>query len=650
MKYRRLNQYIKNIEPQTIIVDVFDTLLLRRWQPEQWRFYVLAKLFEKEFKKANLNASAYYLYKQRTYFSKVIRLQNHLDGYDNEATHKTIINTIILDCERRQHKSLNTKSRSSLYKKLLSIEINYEKDQLILNKKLYKLLINQKQSNKKIYFISDMYFEQNDITKLLSSFKIKFISGGVSSADKLLGKSSGRSFVVLANKYPSIKLNLSLYIGDNYKADVLRPKQFGLQSVWLYLPLHRLKLLFGKAVYKVALTSLSLKEKYIQNKLQKNQLSKLFSRKSMNTKNEATYLGWIFGPALVYYLHRLNTQSQTAHKKIIFVTSESLTLENLYKQLGFGKTRKLPYLNRTVLVKSYAHLLSKKGLQLTEIVPLVKKILRRKDTTNALLTLGIISKSNKHHHLLGKSILSKKSLNKIDISEAQEDWSNQYLSVVKSWKSLGLNKQPNIMLADVGWNDTVQILLSEILIDKTISITKMSGLYLGRTGVNIFDPQIVTSSQGVVFNSLKGRKEKYLYQPEVWESFLNQDNIKTETQSDIMIGLSQAIEYFNKSQLTAEDFWRLNRQTIFRTFKKPTRRMIEVMSSLQFDYGTAEEPICPLVNISSTKLQTYKWLLFDRKKFKSFYFHQGWKWGAATYYRFRTPYRLWRFITKKPSY
>lgn len=650
MKYLALQRYINKLKPQTIIVDIFDTILLRRLKPELWRFYELAKLSTQEYKKAGLITTPLYLLSQRIYVGTTLRAQNKLQGYDSETTHRAILQAVIADTARRQNKKLPANAVDKLYRRLHELEIGYEIDQLALNKPLHKILLAAKQNKIKVYFVSDMYLEYQDLHNILLKFKVSYLGGGISSADTLYGKASGKSFTQLARKYPSIKLNSALYIGDQYRADSVRPKQFGLQTRWLVMPLHRGKLLLGKVIFGSLLRVIRVRGKLQQSRLQRAQLEKLFSKSIMNTKKEAQYLGWLFAPALIYYLHQLGLRSQASQKQIVFVTSESESLQSFYTQLGFKVSKKLPKLNRTSLVQAYSYILAKKGLELTEIVPMVQKILRRKDTTSALLTLGILPFTNKQHHLLGKSILSLKSLNKIDTRAAIKAWQQKHISALKDWRALKLPSNSKAIISDIGWNDTIQILLTELLVENNYSTTELEGVYLGRTGANIFDPAISTNSKGIIFNSLKSRKSKYLYQPEVWESFLNNDNIGKETRNDIIAGISQAIDYYNSSFITTQQFYNYNQKILYRALKKPSRRMIEVLSSLEFDYGTASEPVCPLVNISTKKSLPYKWMLLNRSQFKSFYFHQGWKWGAATYYHFRLPYRLWRLVSKKSSF
>jgi hypothetical protein len=509
-------------------------------------------------------------------------------------------------------------------------------------------VLNQAKINSsKIYFVSDMYLETEELNQLMKSKKIKLFSGGISSADTLLGKSSGRSFLELARKYPNISLISSIHIGDNMRSDFRVPKQIGLKAYYLYLPLHRLYLWAGKYIFGAILKYDTSKKRRHQKNMLSQKMKQQFSNKQMSTELEAQYIGWLFGPAIIHYLHRLGTTSSMQNKQVVFVSSESIIFTQLYKKLGYDNAKILPKLNRSKLIRAYSAILFKKDIKLYSIIPFVKKVLRRKNTRNALAVLNITRPDSNQYNLVGQRGLGESALNQIDISANVKAWNSELKSVISEWSKITGNRQS--IIADIGWNDTIQILLGEVL-KESGKKADLSGLYLGRTGTNIFHPDIYSDSSGVIFNSLHSKPSKYLYQPAVWESFLNSDNVGNPTRENIILGINQIIDYYHSSDITTQDLWQYNRPTLLRVLKRPPRRLIEVLASLNFDYGTSDEPICPLVNTTSSPIKSWKWLLTNRSKFKSFYFHQGWKWGAASYYHFRIPYRIWRFKTKKSSF
>ena len=185
--------------------------------------------------------------------------------------------------------------------------------------------------------------------------------------------------------------------------------------------------------------------------------------------------------------------------------------------------------------------------------------------------------------------MRKDNIDKLNIDGALDLWRKDNKDILNSLKRSVAKDDKNITLADIGWNDTIQILLREVLLDSNDNSYKLSGMYLGRTGTNIFHPEITTRSRGIIFDSLKDRNAKYLYQPEIWESFLNLDNVDNPTRENIINGITQAIGYFNLSPQTADIYWGNNQSKLLKILRPPTKRMIEVMSNLQFDYGTVDE-------------------------------------------------------------
>ncbi|MBA3679195.1 HAD family hydrolase [Candidatus Saccharibacteria bacterium] len=646
-----LQKKLEKLQPKSLTVDIFDTILLRTWAPEQWRFFILAKAMQTEFARANIPVTRYFIYTHRNEFTRLLRDTNIQAGHDHETTHTKIFKLIIGEVVRRSSVKLSKKQVEILLKCLTQIELKFEISQLKPNKSLLKAL-KALPKKTKVYFVSDMYLETPQLKKLLKAHSIDIFSDGISSADHLHGKSSGRSFERLQDKHLQIDFSTNLHIGDNRISDATNPKRLGMQTFWLYLPLHRSKLFIGKYLFKIML-KLRVRQIYSEQQDRfSEKLEELEYQEGTNAQAstlEAQGIGWIFAPAVIYYLHSLGLTSNLKESVPIFVTGESEVFSDLYNQLGFGTAKTLPSLNRTSLIRAYVAILDKKNVQLETMLPFVKKILRRKNKLNALATLGIAKPGSNYYFLLGKKSQSTSALKEIDLTAARKLWQTELKNTLKQWQKVTNKKSQSYIITDIGWNDTVQILLSEILAESNVA-SQLSGVYLGRTGTNIFDQRIITASEGVIFNSLNDDNALYLYQPEVWESFLNRDNKNNPTRKHILDGIKACIEYFNRSGLTAEEFYFQNEQKLIEELQFPSKHMISTLAKLDFDYGTQDEPICPMINTHSSTLKVWKMLLLDRNAFKSFYFHQGWKWGAATYYHFRLPYRLWRFKTKKPSF
>ena len=642
-KYIKLKFKLKATKPEVITVDIFDTLLLRNWKSEQLRFYDISCKMTDAFKKYGLRAEPHLIFRQRNLFSEQVRLLNVSKGKDHETSHQEIFSLIINDLERRNGKKLNNSSATSLLRTLNGIELQYEESVLKPNYSLIKLLRRESLKGKRIYFISDMYLNSKQLEKLLVVKGIDFISGGISSADKLLGKYSGRSYGELANKHQDIKLNKSLHIGDNKFSDYRVPKQNGIMAHLIIMPLHSIKITVGRVGSKFILAG-KLKKALRSDKkkyLKKLRLNKL----SANNQSRAIGIGWLLAPSIIYYLDKLGVISRLNNKNVVFVSSESYIFSKIYKELGFKNSRSLPGFNRNKLIRAYCSVMLKKGIRDEQILNFVYKVLRTKKISSVNTVLGIKSIEDKIHLFTGSDERNKI----IPLSTAKKLCDNEYKSVLKSFKLLKTINKGAPIISDIGWSGSVQILLEQILKDDGMDL-KIQGIYMGRTGTNIFNQEITSDSSGVVFNSLSDKGAKYLYQPEVWESILNLDNEKNITRQEILSGIDGAIQFFKESGASSWDFYKYSSKKLLKTLKRPDRDFIEIMASLNFDYGTIDEPPYPLVNITKSTSANWRWLLFDRKKFKKLYFEQGWKWGAATYYHFRIPYRIWRKISGKPSF
>ncbi len=648
MSYFYLKQKIDRVNPSTITVDIFDTLLLRKWQPEPWRFYKLAKATSDILNKSGFRTTQMQIFELRNYYSSILRQANLETGFDYETKYEDIVKNIIISLQKRQNINASKNTIKTLVDKIKNNELEFESKQLYLNKKLYKTIIPYLSKGMDIYFVSDMYLSSQDLSFLLKKCGSKLIYKGLSSADELLGKSSSRSFVQLQKKYPKIKLTSTLHIGDNKTGDKLYPFRVGVCTYWLRLPLHIMKLKMGKIIFGSILKTkryfytIDRQKKYMRN-------SGLFElNKTSSTKDTAQRLGWLFAPAIIRYLDFLGTYSTASNSQVAFITSESEVLNQFYEKLGFKGAKKYPQFSRNFMIQAYSSLLSKQ-FSFNSILAIAKKILRRKTNSSALATLQVSQPGSHKWELVGAKS-SRNEIEKLNLDSASKIWQKKYNEALRTWKSISHKSNQKVIIADVGWNDTIQILFHEIIKENKLDSSKLTGKYLGRTGTNIFSSNISTNSQGVIFNSLKSKHNKYLYQPEVWESFLNNDNIDSPTRNDIIDGINQALEYFQKSPLSADTYYQLSSDLLNKTLKKPCKQVIETLASLKFDYGTLDEQICPLVNIGESKIKVYYWLLFKRSKFKNFYFHQGWKWGSANYYNYKFAYRIWRFKTKKPSF
>jgi len=635
----RLERKIARLKPNVITVDIFDTVLLRKWRPESWRFYYLATLMTTELAKYDIKTSPLFLYSQRLESSSILKSYNAISGKDYEARHASIIENMVSELERRKNTKLSKSRKSRLLNSLLKIELSYELSQLQVNKKLIRILRDNKSSGQKIYFISDMYFEYKELSTLLRAKGIDIFNGGISSSDKLVGKYSGRSFLELQKKHTNISLIDSLHIGDNKQSDLFVPSKHGMSAHHLYLTGHRAKLFIGRLIFglllkvRLKITRLKQRSEFI---------------KVLNEKDNEDFVAWLLGPAIIHYLGTLRDKSLSKNKTVVFISGESNALMGIYRFMGYENAKKLPYINRASLLRSYAAILNKKGIKLSNILPLADKAFRRKSVSYALKVLRVVDINSNQTELLSDSYDSRYQIDKQDYEKAKRLWSIELKKTLAQWKSLRLNNKP-VILADVGWSCSLQILLEEILLQSGLN-NKLESIFIGRTSHNAFSDDISPESEGIIFNSLKQKGAKYLFQPEVWESFLNTDNLGSPIRESILKHIEELVKYTHVNDIHYKDIFTYSNKRLNKFMKRPPRKIIRLLSGLNFYYATHDEKIHPMVDMSYQTRSVWKWLLVDRDRFREIYTNQAWKWGVATNYHFRIIYRFWRLKSKKHSF
>lgn len=642
--YWRLRHHITSTKPKTITIDVFDTLLLRHYKCEQWHFWQFSKSASQVLRKNKLQCSPLLYFSLRNYYNHLLRRTNATLGYGYEASLDSVNAEIIAEIARRKQQKISPDTITTICETLIQKELDFECKRLSVNTKLVKILSGTKLP---IYFLTDMYFGSAQIVELFQKLGVNLTVNGVSSADHLVGKGGGQSFAKLKAKYPNIRFRANLHIGDHKHSDVRVPRSLGMEVFWLHLAWHQVELTITKYALGFAVKIIArrrMRQNYAQTKMQ---ITHLLKAQNTHQRHRAKALGRVFGPAIVFYCHYFNMTAVTTNKTPLFVSSEAIALAHFSTLLGFKKPVTLQKFGRKLLLQAYCYQQRQAGVDYQSILVMVKKVQRRKSTYDALITLGIVDPLDNAYHLLGKkAFLEYLTKNQAKFSPQLK---KSYTTVIRELrKATKGNNLATSLIGDVGWNTTIQILLSEVVKNAGFR-NELSGIYLGLTGTNVFNGSIRTNSQGLIFHSLKGTSA-YLYQPEVWESFLNTDNLGNSTRQAILQGIKTSCMEYQRSDLSPQDYYQQSRNLLIKVLAAPTKKIIQVFAGLQFDYGTGNEKPVPMVDITHSPIYVYRLLLRDRNQFKRFYHDQAWKWGAASWYHFRLLYRLWRLKTKKPSF
>lgn len=117
--------------------------------------------------------------------------------------------------------------------KLKELELETEKKYCYANQAVYGWLISAKEHGCRIVAVSDMYLGSGEIKEILehNGIDTELFEEIIVSNEYGCSKQDGTLFDVLLNKYPGIRADEMLHVGDNENADYTQPVKKGLHAV-----------------------------------------------------------------------------------------------------------------------------------------------------------------------------------------------------------------------------------------------------------------------------------------------------------------------------------------------------------------------------------------------------------------------------------
>lgn len=179
------------------------------------------------------------------------------------------------------------------YKELAQMELEYKCATSYMNLDMYELLRNCKNHGKKIYLISDMFFDVGQITNLLKRvhFDMNLIDGIYVSVDEQADKRSGDLFCIVQQK-EQLDTTDWLHVGDDLIADVYGAHKAGVASYHFDI-----EALCGRTLMQEEFAS----GKYLQ-RFRNLRAMYMMSGSYKAGKGKAYKIGWTtLGPVLTYY-------------------------------------------------------------------------------------------------------------------------------------------------------------------------------------------------------------------------------------------------------------------------------------------------------------------------------------------------------------
>lgn len=213
-----------------ITVDVFDTMLLRNWKPEVYRFWEVAARQEYVLRSLNDAPTRRELFASRLIWHPVAYRIASSYCYERDPRVEDIFQMISTD--------LRLSAQPDNRDALLRVEMDYELDNLEANAPLLTALtaLKSQRPDLRYFYLSDMYLGASHIESLLKDKGAqKVFDGGYVSSDHRCTKSGGGLYQLFLEREKLSPAQV-LHVGDNPTSDVSSPRRQGIRSVLLQRP------------------------------------------------------------------------------------------------------------------------------------------------------------------------------------------------------------------------------------------------------------------------------------------------------------------------------------------------------------------------------------------------------------------------------
>lgn len=207
----------------TLTVDIFDTLLIRRLaDPDQVKLPVARYLAEHAVR-AGLACSWQNCLQWRAEIEREHRFKNGTLYPDREARYPDFMGELL-------RRIFGAKASPELLREVTEWELKLESALLVPRAELADLVRRWQLAGKRIWAMTDIYLPSTHIRPLLERANLlQYLTGVVSSADACMAKASGAGFQRLRDEQ-GFKPERWAHIGDNPISDGTRPSALGIRA------------------------------------------------------------------------------------------------------------------------------------------------------------------------------------------------------------------------------------------------------------------------------------------------------------------------------------------------------------------------------------------------------------------------------------
>lgn len=673
--YHKIDHKIRTQGIDTITLDIFDTILLRKIWPENLQFYKVARVwlpifngcFSKDITTDEIYSVRLY---SRNELIHINREYNYTEAekFSLESEKEYDVNLdnwfmeIINYFASKYSKNLNEKQKQMLLKQMIDIELSTEKENLIPNTELINTLLQLKRKHKKlkIFYLSDMYLRTPDITHLFDHFGIHIFDGGITSTEAEYTKATGNLYnYIHATKklYKGFNLSRNLHIGDNKTSDYMNALISGSDAVLYHkIRFRRVRTLLGQA-----------KIWYIHRQIEAHDKRILQSstQEPDSPANIWHYFGELFSQPLFTFLKHLTLAAKYAPETTFLMVSSEATVFDKYAKLldaSFSDLNNViiaEKLNRKCIIRAILWALIQKDDFKYNLEVIFK-------TAN----LGELDGSRREFYqfIFGENYpysettinyRSKKDFYSAllyEIKNASHASTKPLREAYKYVKSfLPKDESRRIVIVDVGWGGTVQVLFSQFANLHNYH-TEIKGLYLGVMPGNRFEICDMPPMEGYLLPDVRYGKDRSLFCAVLWEyPYTNKPQFNGDLAhlEQIHIGIKDGLKTFHETNLAPKIYFdRVVRREIQRLVSKPRKSESRTIGSIRFDMGFAKPSCFQIVEMHYTRRQIYKQLLIHPKQtvHKVVFKRNHWAGGFISYYRIpflRRLIKVYGYMVKK---
>ena len=615
--YNKIHKNISKNNIKTITMDIFDTVLMRKIWPEDLQFIKVAELwleiFQRDFSQ---KITAFEIYSLRQYIrNEIFRSKYNYEikeGEEFDVSLELWFGSLVDFIAEKYNKKLTDRRKRSIVERMIEIELTVEHKELFVNHDLISAISRIKIENPdiKVYFASDMYLSTEQIKDLLKHFKVEIFDDGVSSQSVGASKSTGRLFTRLSEVF-NIDLFSNLHIGDSLHSDVFMATRVGCETIHINSPrLRRFRTKFGKLKLKTV--------KFFSAK--KDQ--EFFSSSLNSEKNQAAVwfnYGLIFSQPLFIFLRYVGLVAKNTQANLLMVSSEAKVFHDWGMKISpTDFARKNIFvankLNRKCMMRALVWFLSKNHERFNA------------HSIQSTINLGEVSgsRSEIYKFYFGKDFpFSDLNINQRtedeffkaflkDIQGADEKFTKHLRDSYDYVCRFLPKNQAEVVIVDVGWGGTVQLLYAEFLKLKGFS-NKVSGLYVGghdhvenRTGINL-------PKNNYLLGNVLSAENSRLWNPVLWEyPFTNKPQFDEDQNRlrYIRKGFEKGLQIFcGTRQNPIEYFSSVIKPQIRRLISNPNTNETKIIGSIRFDIGFVDESSFVICDTQQSRVSFWRDLI-----------------------------------------